>query len=81
MIIIFNTLHVCVTHNAIFFLATAIPTITTVFNSLEDVGWYGSSYLLTTTSLQPSFGKVYTYFDINWTYLVALTIFERMYAP
>jgi hypothetical protein len=24
----------------------AIPTITTAFNSLEDVGWYGSAYLI-----------------------------------
>jgi len=40
--------------------ATAIPKITSVFNSLEDVGWYGSSYLLTTTALQPSFGRIYT---------------------
>jgi MFS family permease len=40
------------------------------------VGWYGSSYLLTTTSLQPSFGKIYTYFDVKWTYLSALVIFE-----
>lgn len=29
-------------------LVTAIPTITSAFNSLDDVGWYGSSYLLTT---------------------------------
>ncbi|KAI4687938.1 uncharacterized protein J4E88_003531 [Alternaria novae-zelandiae] len=43
-------------------IATAIPRITTVFNSLEDVGWYGSSYLLTTTSLQPSFGKVHIFY-------------------
>ena len=57
-------------------IATAIPKITTVFNSLNDVGWYGSSYLLTTTSLQPSFGKIYTYFNIKWTYLSALLIFE-----
>lgn len=57
-------------------IATAIPKITSVFNSLEDVGWYGSSYLLTTTSLQPSFGKVYTYFDVKYTYLCALIIFE-----
>lgn len=56
--------------------ATAIPRITTVFNSLNDVGWYGSSYLLTTTSLQPSFGKVYTYFNVKWTFLTALCIFE-----
>lgn len=57
-------------------IATAIPKITSVFNSLEDVGWYGSSYLLTTTSLQPSFGKVYTYFDVKYTYLFALVVFE-----
>ncbi|KAI9676968.1 MAG: hypothetical protein M1817_006807 [Caeruleum heppii] len=57
-------------------IATAIPKITTVFNSLNDVGWYGSSYLLTTTSLQPTFGKIYTYFNVKWTYLIALLIFE-----
>jgi hypothetical protein len=57
-------------------IATAIPRITTVFNSLDDVGWYGSSYLLTTTSLQPSFGKIYTYFNVKWTYMIALVIFE-----
>ena len=57
-------------------IATAIPRITTQFHSLDDVGWYGSSYLLTTTSLQPSFGKVYAYFDVKWVYLSALIIFE-----
>ncbi|KAG4032347.1 hypothetical protein MFRU_007g02530 [Monilinia fructicola] len=57
-------------------IATAIPKITSVFNSLDDVGWYGSSYLLTTTALQPSFGRIYTYFDVKWTYLAALVCFE-----
>jgi fucose permease len=57
-------------------IATAIPTITTHFNSLTDVGWYGSAYLLTTTSLQPSFGKIYTYFSVKWTFLVAIILFE-----
>ncbi|CAG8949328.1 hypothetical protein HYFRA_00004954 [Hymenoscyphus fraxineus] len=58
-------------------LATAIPKITTVFpNSLKDVGWYGSSYLLTTTALQPSFGRIYTYFNVRNTYLFGLLLFE-----
>ncbi|EPS44955.1 hypothetical protein H072_993 [Dactylellina haptotyla CBS 200.50] len=57
-------------------IATAIPRITTEFNSIGDVGWYGSSYLLTQTSLQPSFGKIYTYFSVKWTFLLALFIFE-----
>lgn len=35
-----------------------------------------SAYLLCTTSLQPSFGRIYTYFDVKWTFVVALAIFE-----
>ena len=38
-------------------IATAIPKITDRFNSLGDVGWYGSAYLLTTCALQLFFGK------------------------
>ncbi|KAF7985870.1 hypothetical protein HWV62_43734 [Athelia sp. TMB] len=57
-------------------IATAIPHITTVFHSLDDVGWYGSSYLLTTTSLQPLFGKIYVNFNVKYTYLFALILFE-----
>ncbi|KAF7320773.1 DHA14-like major facilitator [Mycena chlorophos] len=42
-------------------IATAIPHITSVFNSLDDVGWYGSAYLLTTAATQLLFGKFYTF--------------------
>jgi hypothetical protein len=28
-------------------LVTAIPRISTEFNSIKDIGWYGSAYLLT----------------------------------
>ncbi|KAI9649032.1 hypothetical protein NHQ30_001599 [Ciborinia camelliae] len=35
-------------------IATAIPKITDQFNSIQDIGWYGSAYLLTTTALQPT---------------------------
>lgn len=38
-------------------IATAIPKITDQFNSLQDVGWYASAYLLTTCALQLFFGK------------------------
>ncbi|KZP14861.1 MFS general substrate transporter [Athelia psychrophila] len=57
-------------------IATVIPHITTVFDSLGDVGWYGSSYLLTTTSLQPIFGKIYVNFNVKYIYLFALVLFE-----
>ncbi|KAF3030551.1 hypothetical protein E8E15_007924 [Penicillium rubens] len=57
-------------------IATAIPKITGQFHSLDDVGWYGSAYLLTTASLQLLFGKFYTFFNVKWTYLVAIGLFE-----
>ncbi|KAF6838418.1 efflux pump antibiotic resistance [Colletotrichum plurivorum] len=57
-------------------IATAIPRITDDFNSLSDVGWYGSAYLLTTASLQLFFGKLYTFFSIKWIYLFAIALFE-----
>ncbi|GJC99028.1 major facilitator superfamily transporter [Colletotrichum higginsianum] len=57
-------------------IATAIPRITDEFNSLEDVGWYGSAYLLTTASLQLLCGKLYSFFSIKWIYLIAIGIFE-----
>jgi hypothetical protein len=57
-------------------IATAIPKITDHFNSLGDVGWYGSAYLLTTCALQLFFGKMYTFFSIKYVYLTAIFIFE-----
>ncbi|KAI9933823.1 hypothetical protein ASPWEDRAFT_35745 [Aspergillus wentii DTO 134E9] len=57
-------------------MATAVPKITDQFNSLADVGWYGSAYLLTTCSLTLMFGKLYTFYSIKWIYLIALCIFE-----
>ncbi|KAF1943448.1 MFS general substrate transporter [Clathrospora elynae] len=57
-------------------IATAIPRITDQFKALNDVGWYGSSYLLTTCATQLIYGKFYTFYSIKWVYLVALFIFE-----
>ncbi|KAF2219511.1 major facilitator superfamily domain-containing protein [Elsinoe ampelina] len=57
-------------------LATAIPRITDQFQSLDDVGWYGSSYLLTTCAFQLSYGKLYNLFPIKWVFLSALAFFQ-----
>ncbi|PGH13473.1 hypothetical protein AJ79_03603 [Helicocarpus griseus UAMH5409] len=57
-------------------LATAIPRITDDFHALQDVGWYGSSYLLTTSAFQLLFGKFYSQFNVKWTFLSALALFE-----
>ncbi|KAI6369737.1 hypothetical protein MCOR25_004366 [Pyricularia grisea] len=57
-------------------IAIAIPKITTEFHSLDNTGWYGSAYMLTNCALQPMFGKFYTHFDVKWTYLSSLCVFE-----
>ena len=57
-------------------IGVAIPKISTVFHALDDVGWYGSAYLLTVTALQPTFGNMYKYFDIKITYVVSVVVFE-----
>ncbi|KAL8725327.1 MAG: hypothetical protein Q9166_007433 [cf. Caloplaca sp. 2 TL-2023] len=57
-------------------IGVAIPKISTVFDALDDVGWYGSAYLLTVTALQPTFGNIYKYFDIKITYIVSILVFE-----
>ncbi|KAH7342758.1 major facilitator superfamily domain-containing protein [Rhexocercosporidium sp. MPI-PUGE-AT-0058] len=57
-------------------ISTAIPKITDRFKSIRDIGWYGSSYLLTATALQPTFGRIYTIFDIKYTFMTAIFIFE-----
>ncbi|RDW83574.1 MDR family MFS transporter [Aspergillus mulundensis] len=57
-------------------IATAIPQITSSFNSLLDVGWYGSAYQLGYAAFQPMSGKLYTYFNTKWTYLIFFAVFE-----
>ncbi|KXG52472.1 Major facilitator superfamily domain, general substrate transporter [Penicillium griseofulvum] len=57
-------------------LSTAIPKITEQFNSLGDLSWYASAYLLTTCAVTLPFGKVYTYYSTKWTYMIALGLFE-----
>ncbi|RGP67121.1 hypothetical protein FSPOR_6177 [Fusarium sporotrichioides] len=57
-------------------IATAIPKITSKFNSLGDVAWYASAYLLTQLSAQPTFGKIYTFWNLKWVYLTSSIIFE-----
>ncbi|RKK75152.1 Efflux pump roqT [Fusarium oxysporum] len=57
-------------------IATAIPRITDEFHALDDLGWYGSAYLLTTCSFQLFFGKLYSFYSVKWVFLVAIGFFE-----
>ncbi|CAK7239686.1 MAG: hypothetical protein STHCBS139747_001121 [Sporothrix thermara] len=57
-------------------IATAIPQITDDFHSVEDIGWYGSAYLLATCVFQLMFGKGYTFYSIKTVFLAAVLLFE-----
>lgn len=57
-------------------VATAIPKVTSQFNSLEDIGWYGSAFFLTLASFQSTWGKAYKYFPLKIAYLISVFIFE-----
>ncbi|KAJ7823614.1 MFS transporter [Mycena olivaceomarginata] len=57
-------------------ISTAIPKITDQFKSLDDVGWYGSSYLLAIAATQLLFGKFYTFLPIKSVFLTAISVFE-----
>jgi len=57
-------------------IATAIPKITDNFHALDDVGWYGSAYLLTLCAFQLFFGRLYYRFSAKWVFLFCLFIFE-----
>lgn len=57
-------------------LATAAPVISDDFHTTTDLGWWSNAYLLSLSSFQLSYGKLYSVFSINIVYLVAVAIFE-----
>ncbi|KAK8053215.1 hypothetical protein PG996_012516 [Apiospora saccharicola] len=57
-------------------IATAIPRITDGFRSLNDVGWYGSGYMMTMACFQLTFGKLYKHLSTKRVLLSSLLIFE-----
>ncbi|KAL2057894.1 hypothetical protein ABVK25_001511 [Lepraria finkii] len=59
-----------------YIIATAVPRLTTEFNDLNLIGWYGSSYFLTLMSFQPAFGQLCTIFPVKTVYLISIVVFE-----
>jgi hypothetical protein len=56
-------------------IATAIPRITGEFRSLDDVGWYGSAFLMATCATQIPYGRIYSLFPAKWVFASAIIIF------
>ena len=59
-------------------ISVAIPTISTDFEALHDVGWYGSAYLMTLTAFQPTMSKIYKTFSPKAAYIASIALFEGM---
>ncbi|KAL6695683.1 major facilitator superfamily domain-containing protein [Trichoderma pleuroticola] len=57
-------------------VATAIPAITNQFHGLEDQAWYSAIYLMTSGGFQSTWGKIYQYFPLKISFLVAMAVFE-----
>ncbi|KFZ16522.1 hypothetical protein V502_05064 [Pseudogymnoascus sp. VKM F-4520 (FW-2644)] len=57
-------------------ISTAIPRITDEFHSLDDIGWYGSAYLLTTCSFQLLMGRIYKFYPAKPVFLIGIMLFE-----
>ncbi|KAK0714466.1 major facilitator superfamily domain-containing protein [Apiosordaria backusii] len=57
-------------------IATAIPVITSEFNSTRDIGWYGAAFMVSMCASQPLAGKMYTLFPKKMAYLSYLLLFE-----
>ncbi|KAK5172208.1 uncharacterized protein LTR77_003846 [Saxophila tyrrhenica] len=57
-------------------VSTATPKITSDFHSLTNVGWYGAAYQLASATLQPLTGKIYTQFNLKWSFFAFFLVFE-----
>ncbi|EHK20581.1 uncharacterized protein TRIVIDRAFT_223898 [Trichoderma virens Gv29-8] len=58
------------------FPAVVVPTLTLYFGTLEDVGWYLSTYRLASGSFQLLFGKLYALLGPKPLVLTSLAVFS-----
>lgn len=57
-------------------IGPAIPAITNQFNSIDDIGWYGSAYMLTSAGFILLYGRIYTFFPTKPVFLSGIFLFE-----
>ncbi|GAM91520.1 hypothetical protein ANO11243_095720 [Dothideomycetidae sp. 11243] len=56
-------------------IATAVPSITDHFHTVEDVGWYAIAYSLSSTGLQFLFGKLFSIYSTKSICILSQMIF------
>ncbi|KAI1334615.1 MFS general substrate transporter [Xylariaceae sp. FL0016] len=57
-------------------LGTAIPSITSEFGTVDDVGWYASAYLIANCAMSPLVGRLYRIFRLKVMFISFVAIFE-----
>ncbi|KAH8892910.1 major facilitator superfamily transporter [Thozetella sp. PMI_491] len=57
-------------------IGPAIPAITNLFESIDDIGWYGSAYMLTSCGFILPYGRLYTLFPTKPVFLSGILLFE-----
>ncbi|KAJ6155303.1 hypothetical protein N7470_005869 [Penicillium chermesinum] len=57
-------------------IATATPKISDQFHAIEDISWYASAYLVTSSATQLLWGRIYTFYSTKAIFLSAVVIFE-----
>ncbi|KAF2710582.1 MFS general substrate transporter [Pleomassaria siparia CBS 279.74] len=57
-------------------IGPAIPEITNKFHSTDDIGWYGSAYMLTSCGFILLYGRIYSFFNTKYVYLSGILLFE-----
>ena len=72
-IAILSTVFIVALSNTI--ISTAIPTLTSVFHSYDDIAWYTSGESITATAFQLPFGRAYALLNLKWTFLTSLVVY------
>ncbi|PWY85816.1 MFS general substrate transporter [Aspergillus sclerotioniger CBS 115572] len=57
-------------------VSTATPSITDEFHASNEVGWYGTAYMLTNCAFLLVSGKIYTFVSVKAVFLASVVLFE-----
>ncbi|GES73094.1 major facilitator superfamily domain-containing protein [Rhizophagus clarus] len=57
-------------------VATTLHAIAVEFSALDQIAWIGTTYMLTATAFQPTYGKLADIFGRKITFLIAIFLFE-----
>lgn len=57
-------------------VAVAVPSLTSQFNTVQDIGWYSSAYMVILSSFTFLYAQLSTIFSIKRLFLLSICIFQ-----